>query len=147
MSAYLLDVNFLVALMWPTHEAHNLVHQWFARHSKKGWATCPFTQAGFVRIVSNPAFSPDAVTPQEAIGILRVNCKQHFHHFWKDDIPVTKALSFFQGRLVGHRQITDAYLLALAIDHDGMLATLDDSISALVPLDSREHARVELIRE
>ena len=56
MSVFLLDANLLIALAWPEHEAHNRAGSWFARHSRSGWATCPFTQAAFVRILSNPAF-------------------------------------------------------------------------------------------
>ena len=66
MTAFLLDVNVLIALLWPAHEFHTVVHRWFTRSARHGWATCPLTEAAFVRIVSNPAFSPDAVTPGEA---------------------------------------------------------------------------------
>src|SRR5262249_55806780 len=68
MTVFLLDANALIALAWPAHEAHLRVQQWFARSAKEGWATCPLTQAAFVRIISNPAFSPDAVTPREALN-------------------------------------------------------------------------------
>ena len=55
MKGWLLDTNLLIALLWPSHERHDLALKWFTRHRAKGWATCPFTQAGFVRIVANPA--------------------------------------------------------------------------------------------
>ena len=76
MTAFLLDVNVLIALMWPAHEGHARVQHWFRRNSRGGWATCPLTQAAFVRIIANPAFSPDAVTPQEATKLLseRTGC-------------------------------------------------------------------------
>ncbi len=73
MKGYLLDTNLLIALLWPSHERHDVALKWFTRHRAKGWATCPFTQAGFVRIVSNPAFSRDAVQPREAIHVLSAN--------------------------------------------------------------------------
>jgi len=145
MSAFLLDVNALVALVWPAHESHSEMQDWFARHSSQGWATCPFTQAGLVRIVSNPAFSPHAVTPQEAIDLLTTNLRNRFHRFWSDDLPLTEALAFFRERLVGHRQVTDAYLLGLAMHKKGKLATLDRGILALLAPDSAERSRVELI--
>lgn len=143
MSAYLLDVNVLVALMWPTHEAHSRTHKWFLRNGQHGWATCPFTEAGFVRVLSNPAFSPDAVTPQEALALLASNLKQGGHRFWPADLPLPKAAERF--RLVGHRQITDAYLLALAIHRRGKLATTDRAILSLLPPAGEEVDRIEFV--
>ncbi len=61
MTAFLLDVNVLIALMWPAHEGHARAQDWFSRESREGWATYPLTQAAFVRIITNPAFSRDAV--------------------------------------------------------------------------------------
>ena len=89
------------------------------------WATCPFTQAAFVRIVSNPIFSPDAVTPNEAIEILAANMKHKGHHFWRDDVDFPSAVEPFLKNLTGHRQVTDSYLLGLAVKNKGRLATLD----------------------
>ncbi len=131
MKGYLLDTNLLVALHWPSHERHDLALKWFARHRAKGWATCPFTQAGFVRIVSNPAFSRDAVHPREAIQILSANTTARDHTFWPDDLPFVEAVGFAGVRLLGHQQVTDAYLLGLAIRRGGVLATLDQRIAAL----------------
>jgi len=128
MTAYLLDVNVLLALSWPGHEFHERVQKWFARNARKGWATCPMVEAGFVRISSNPAFSAHAVSPKEATDALRFNTKHFAHQFWADDIPVVGALAKLQDRVVGHQQITDAYLLALAMHHRGKLATLDQGI-------------------
>jgi toxin-antitoxin system PIN domain toxin len=132
MSAFLLDVNVLVALAWPGHQAHQKAQRWFARHSSKGWATCPMTQAGFVRIVSNRAFSPLAVTPAEAVRGLQISISDPHHQFWKDDLSLAEALSASQAKLFGHKQITDAYLLALAIHRKGTLATLDGGMRSLV---------------
>ncbi|MGA2743822.1 MAG: TA system VapC family ribonuclease toxin [Candidatus Sulfotelmatobacter sp.] len=128
MAAYLLDVNVLLALSWPGHQFHERVQNWFAGHARKGWATCPMVEAGFVRILSNPAFSPQAVSPKEAIDALKFNTKHSAHQFWPDDLPLADALAKLQHR--GHQQITDAYLLALAIHHRGKLATLDQGIRA-----------------
>ena len=85
--------------------------KWFARHRGKGWATCPFTQAGFVRIVSNPAFSRDAVQPRDAAQVLLANTAAKDHVFWSDDLPFAEAVAFAGVRLMGHQQVTDAYLL------------------------------------
>jgi hypothetical protein len=145
MTGFLLDVNVLIALMWPAHESHLQVGEWFSGHERQGWATCPFTQAAFVRLVSNPAFSRDAVTPQEAIALLSTNLKHRYHRFWSDEISFGAAVEGLQGRLVGHRQVSDAYLLGLAIHKGGKLATLDRAVVALLPPESPHRQRVEII--
>ncbi|MGH9511080.1 MAG: TA system VapC family ribonuclease toxin [Terriglobales bacterium] len=141
----LLDVNVLVALAWPEHEAHDRVQQWFLRKGRMGWATCPFTQAGFVRIVSNPSFSTHAVTPQEASRLLSANLNHPGHRFWRDEIAFTKAVQPFQARLRGHQQITDAYLLGLAAHLRGKLATLDERIGSLLAKNA-DWTHLEIIR-
>ena len=130
MAIFLLDANVLIALAWPEHEFHEKAGRWFARHSRNGWATCPFTQSAFVRILSNPAFSADALTPANALRVLESNLDSPTHQFWPDSISVPVALKDFEERLTGHRQTTDAYLLGLAIHHRGKLATLDKGIRA-----------------
>lgn len=133
MTVSLLDVNVLIALMWPAHEGHARVQHWFSGNARAGWATCPLTQAAFVRIVSNPAFSPDAVTPQEALNILSTSLTHPAHQFWPDDISFAQAVQPFGERFIGHQQASDAYLLGLAIHRKGQLATLDRSIVSLLP--------------
>jgi toxin-antitoxin system PIN domain toxin len=129
VAAFLLDANMLIALAWPDHEFHEKVGRWFARHSRNGWATCPFTQSAFVRILSNPAFSANALTPENAVSVLESNLNSPTHHFWPDSISVPEALkNSVKGRLTGHRQTTDAYLLGLAIHHRSKLATIDRGI-------------------
>ena len=129
MGPFLLDANVLIALAWPVHEFHDRVGRWFARHSRAGWATCPFTEAAFVRVVSNPAFSVNALTPRNALLVLESNVNLPHHHFWPDSIPVMDALKNVE-RFTGHRQITDAYLVGLAANHRGKLATFDKGIGA-----------------
>jgi hypothetical protein len=127
----LLDANVLIALAWPKHGAHEKVGLWFRRQSRSGWATCPFTQAAFVRLLSNPAFSPNALTPQDALKVLDDNLKLPGHHFWPVDISVAEAIESVGRRLTGHRQVTDAYLLGLAVHHRGKLATLDSGMEGM----------------
>lgn len=146
MSACLLDANLLIALVWPAHESHAAAQRWFARSAQHGWATCPFTQAALVRILSNPAFSRDAVTPQEAVKILSANLEHRHHRFWGDEVGFAEAVKTFRQRLVGHRQVSDAYLLGLAIHNNGRLATLDRGVLALLPEDHPHRKRVELIK-
>ena len=130
MAAFLLDANVLIALAWPEHEFHERVGRWFARHSRSGWATCPITQAAFVRILSNPAFSPNALSPGNALRVLETNLSLPNHEFWPDSISVPDAVEVMGTRLRGHQQITDAYLVGLALHHRGKLATMDEGIVA-----------------
>jgi uncharacterized protein len=145
MKGYLLDTNLLIALLWPSHEQHDLALKWFTRHRARGWATCPITQAGFVRIVSNPAFSRDAVQPREAVQVLSANTVANDHAFWPDEVPVAQAVTFAGVRLIGHQQVTDAYLLGLAIRRGGILATLDQRITALTEPKSAERKALEMV--
>jgi toxin-antitoxin system PIN domain toxin len=145
MKGYLLDTNMLIALFWPSHEQHDLAVKWFTRQRGKGWATCPMTQAGFVRIVSNPAFSRDAVQPREAIQILSANTAAKDHTFWPDELTLSEASAFAGVRLIGHQQVTDSYLLGLAIRRGGVLATLDKRIGALTEPGSAEPMALAIV--
>ncbi len=141
MKPYLLDVNVLVALAWPNHVHHRQAQTWFAQKGAAAFRTCPMTQTGFVRISSNPAFSPAAVTPAQALGLLERVAQLPGHEFWPDDIQWRDAAALCPP-LAGHRQVMDAYLLALAGLRGGVLATLD---RAAVALARREPASVEVV--
>ena len=145
MKGYLLDTNMLIALLWPSHARHEVAVSWFASHRHKGWATCPLVEAGFVRIVSNPAFSRDAVTPREAVSLLSANTVAKDHAFWPDERPYADNVAFCEARLVGHQQVTDAYLLGLALHRGGTLATLDQRIVALVEPKSMTRKALEIV--
>ena len=86
-----------------------------------------------MRIASNPAFSPDAVTPQDAAALLHSNLKHPSHEFWADDISFVDAVASFQKELFGPRQVTDAYLLGLVMHKKGKLVTLDKGVATLLP--------------
>ena len=133
MAIALLDANLLIALAWPEHEAHERAGRWFTKHSRSGWATCPFTQAAFVRILSNPAFSANALSPANALAVLEANVRLPSHHFWQDEISLLEAMRIVSRPVTGHRQWTDCYLLGLAIHRRGRLATMDKGIAALGP--------------
>jgi hypothetical protein len=141
VAGFLLDANVLIALAWPAHVSHSVAHKWFDKHAHKGWATCPLTECAFVRVISNPAFSLDALTPQSAIELLIANRKHPTHQFWKDDIDLPQALRLGDRRLTGHQQVTDGYLLGLAIHHDGKLATFDQGVGST----GKARSAVELI--
>lgn len=144
MSVGLLDVNILIALAWPSHVHHGAAHAWFAEQSNSGWATCPLTQCAFVRISSNPKVIPEAVTPGEALALLRDMVALEHHVFWPDDLPLADE-SVPTGLVLGHQQITDAYLLGLALHHGGKLVTLDRSLAALAPAGAAASNGLEIV--
>lgn len=140
MNTYLLDVNVLIALAWPNHVHHTIARHWFQRRAKQAWATCPITQCGFVKISSNPSIIRDAVNPADALALLKQMTGHPGHRFWMDEITLGSPDFAFPGLLAGHRQITDAYLLSLAIRKKGILATLDQGLKSM---DSgRKHVEV-----
>jgi uncharacterized protein len=142
---FLLDVNVLLPLLWPAHQHHKLAFRWFTHHADFGWATCPFTQAAFVRLLSNPKISFNAPTPLDAELLLFRNLNHPNHHFWPDSLSVRDAIAPLRSSVVGHRQITDAYLLGLALHRKEKLATFDRAIVSLVPEDVTPDSVVELI--
>lgn len=128
MRTTLLDVNVLVALFDPAHPNHEDAHQWFARYRKSGWATCPLTVNGCVRVLSNPAYPTVEATPAEVMSRLRLLCSASDHNSWDDSVSLLDE-SLFRARMIeGHQKITDIYLLGLAVRQQGQLATFDRSI-------------------
>jgi len=142
---FLLDVNVLIAAAWPTHGAHAKVQGWLAKYAREGWATCPLTELAFVRILSNPAFSPDALTPANALALLRANLGHPAHRFWPDEISFVEAVEKFAPRVTGHQQTTDAYLLGLARHKRGKLVTMDQGLRGLLGEKMREQDFVVVI--
>ena len=136
----LLDVNVLVAMTWPTHVHHDVARRWFEREASLGWATCPITQLGFVRVSSNPKIIRDAVSPGEALAVLERLIELPGHRFWPADIALALAGPFASLAMIGHRQVIDAYLLALTQQQEGKLVTLDRGIADLIA-DRAQRAR------
>jgi toxin-antitoxin system PIN domain toxin len=138
----LLDVNVLIALLDQTHQHHDRATAWLTAHGAKGWASCPITQNGFVRIMSQPGYVRPIAMAQ-AIELLAAACAGRWHAFWPDDVSVLDPLAVDGRRIHGPRQLTDIYLLALAVRHGGRLATFDDSIPvSAVRGARREHMAV-----
>ena len=131
MKAALLDLNILTALLWPVHEHHDAAHRWFRGRADARWATCSLTQLGFVRIVSNPAFSRDALSPAAAAMLLAENLAHPAHEFWAESLQVPAAIKGMESGLHGYKQLTDAYLLALANRRKSVLATFDRGLRTL----------------
>ena len=147
MSGSLLDVNALIALLWEAHPHHHRCSEWFANSRDSGWATCPITEAGFVRVLSSPAFAAHSPSVHASIQLLKATKESGTHHsFWADDLPISAISDFAQRRLHGHKQITDAYLLALALRHKGRLVTFDSRMSSLAPEGSPEHDALVILR-
>lgn len=141
---YLLDVNVLIALAWPSHLHHRAAREWFSIKGAKAWATCPMTQCAFVRISSNPKIIADAVSPHEAQMMLSVMTSHKGHVFWPDTTNLAGE-EFSSLVIVGHRQVTDAYLLLLAASKKGRLATFDRSVGHIFSADKDGRALVELL--
>jgi toxin-antitoxin system PIN domain toxin len=124
----LLDVNALVALAWDSHIHHAAARNWFAAHGGEGWATCPTTESGFVRVSSNPTILPSAISVEDARRVLALLRAAGSHRFLVDDVSMTDD---DMPRLVGHRQVTDAHLLTLGRRHGVRLVTFDAGIRAM----------------
>ena len=129
----LLDINVLVALAWPNHVHHEPAHRWFRKTGSEGWATCPVTQTGFVRVSSNDRVLPDARPPAEALAVLERIIRLPGHVFWSDDTSLCTSKFVSRRRLIGHQQVMDAHLLALALARGGRLATFDRGVLEIVP--------------
>lgn len=124
----LLDVNLLVALFDPDHIHHDLAHDWFEDHHPHGWATCPVTENGFVRVLANPAYGATVTRPKELLERLGRFCSTKHHVFWPDAVSLSDTQIFNSSMIRGHRQVTDVYLLGLAKKMSGCLATFDRTI-------------------
>ena len=136
----LLDVNVVIALLDPDHAFHERAHDWWATQTKLGWASCPITENGVVRVMSNPHYSQKArFTPGDLISRLQKFAEQTNHEFWPDDVSLRDDTVFATGRIHSSRQLTDLYLLGLAVRHGGRLATFDKGI----PVSAARSAKIE----
>jgi uncharacterized protein len=124
----LLDVNVLIALLDPDHTLHEPAIEWFTKHAKSGWASSPITQNGCVRIMANPGY-PNALPVEAVIRRLADACNSVVHQFWPDDISLCDPLRANPARILTSRQLTDLYLLGLAVAHEGRFVTFDRGIA------------------
>jgi len=116
-------------------------------HRQESWATCPITEMGFLRILTNQSFSPNAPRWAEAVTILRNHTEGNPHHsFWQDSVSLAEMDVRMGGRIKGPNQITDAYLLDLAIQHKGSFVTFDYRTQSLAPKGSAEHNALVILR-
>lgn len=132
----LLDVNVLIALLDEGHVHHGLAMSWLESEMGHGWASCPLTQNGCIRIMSQPKY-PGNVTAAQVADRLAEAANGPDHEFWPADVSMLNDDVFDWSRVLGHRQVTDAYLLALAVHHGGRYVTFDRRIV----LDAVKNAR------
>lgn len=124
----LLDVNVLIALLDADHTSHRAAWAWFSEHGNEGWASCPITQNGCTRILSHPGY-PNTRSVAQIVERLRAATAHPAHEFWPDSQSLLDEALVDPTRVHGSKQLTDVYLLALAVRNDGRLVTFDAGIS------------------
>lgn len=126
----LLDVNVLLAIAWPNHQFHAAAIA--AMASRNRWATCALTQLGFIRLSSSPTAIPTAKSPQEATNLLARLVADSLH-IYLDSLPAPASEDWRDafGKLLGHQQVTDAYLLRLAAVNHAVLITFDRRLESV----------------
>jgi toxin-antitoxin system PIN domain toxin len=143
--SHLLDANALIALGWPAHEHHEKMSRWFKAHAKDGWATTAFTQAAFVRVIAQPAFSGQAIGIGDIAELLLRNTGHPKHRCLPLDFGFDQVMGWCTGGLLGHRQITDAWLLAAAIRHKVKLLTFHRAISQLLATQQERQRHLSIL--
>ena len=123
----LLDVNVLIALLDPDHSLHQRAREWVRRNAPSGWTSCPITQNGCVRVMSHPGY-PNALPVRAVMERLREATRNPHHEFWADDVSLLDPRIADASRIHGPRQLTDLYLLALAVHRGGRFVTFDASV-------------------
>jgi toxin-antitoxin system PIN domain toxin len=124
----LLDVNILIALLDSDHTSHRAAWAWFGEHARNGWASCPITQNGCIRILSHPGY-PNTRSVTEVVSRLRAATADAAHEFWPDGLSLLDDAVVDPTRVHGPRQLTDVYLLALAVRNGGQFVTFDAAIA------------------
>ncbi|MCK9247465.1 MAG: PIN domain-containing protein [Solirubrobacteraceae bacterium] len=138
----LLDVNVLLALHDESHVHHTAARRWFAAEVDHGWASCALTENGFVRVISQPRYPLD-VSPTTAVAMLRAATATPHHERWPCDITLLDRSVVDERRVHGPKQVTDVYLLALAVRHGGRLVTCDGRVPrSAVPGATDDHVVV-----
>jgi toxin-antitoxin system PIN domain toxin len=122
---FLLDVNVLIALLDPAHVSHDAAHHWFETRGRAAWATCPLTENGVIRIVGHPKYPGTPGSPAMVAALVARLRTLDGHVFWPDDISLVGEERIAIGRVLTSGQVTDTYLLALAVIHGGWLASFD----------------------
>lgn len=124
----LLDVNVLIALTEPGHDQFLRAQEWFDSSQNASLGLCPFTEAGFIRVTTSPSFRPGPRSMDQALAVLQMLEEHNGYWFCGIDQSWVTLTAPFAARISGHHQVTDAYLLGLAIKEDGVLVTFDKAI-------------------
>ena len=143
MSRALLDVNVLLALLWPGHMGHRAAMAWFGKSGHRAWASNPLIQLGVLRLLTNPKITQGVVGAPAALEVLAGATRHEGHEFWPLDGDVTAALRPVCGSLTGYRQWADALLLAQAAERGGVVVTFDSGLRELAS--GSKHGRVLLL--
>ena len=142
MSRALLDINVLLALLDGDHVDHRRAHEWLDAEIVHGWASCAITENGFVRIISQQRY-PNPVPPSTGIELLSNACETPHHEFWACGISILNPTWADRSRIYGPKQVTHAYLLALAVVNNGRFVTFDQAISLTsVPGATADHLTI-----
>jgi toxin-antitoxin system PIN domain toxin len=144
MAVALLDVNILLALFHEGHVHHDVAHDWFADHGGSGWASCPMTENGLIRILSNAARVKEHLPLPDVRDLLKTLCDHSAHQFWPDDISLADSDRFNAAAIRGHQQVADVFLLGLAVKHGGTFVTLDQRVP-LAAVKGATRASLEVI--
>lgn len=139
---YLLDLNTLIALAEPDHEFHKPAENWFQAEGKENWGVCPLTESGFIRITTHPKYRPASRTVQQAAAVLASFAKHPGYRYWPIVDSWATLTAPFAARIFGHQQVTDAYLLGLAIKEHGVLITFDSGFGVLAGTEYGKNLRV-----
>ena len=140
----LLDVSVLVALFDDGHVSHETAHDWFTDNQALGWASCPITENGVMRVLGNPSQPSGFIPIFDIAARLETFCSGTNHHFWPDDLSFRNRSRFHVDGIRGYRQLTDVYLLGLAVQRSGRFVTFDQRVP-LAAVKGATRASLEVI--
>ena len=133
----LLDVNVLIALLDADHTLHGRAATWFSAHAKSGWASCPITENGCIRVMAHSSY-PNSVPGHAVMSRLAQASSGPLHEFWPDDVSLLDPSVADFKKIHGPRQLTDVYLLALAVKHGGAFVTFDAGVPVAAVRDAKK---------
>lgn len=139
---FLLDVNVLIALIDPGHVTHEAAHRWFETTGKADWSSCPITENGVVRIVGHPKYPNSPGSPATVASIVARMRDLPGHSFWPDDLSLAKSEIVDANKILTSAQVTDTYLLALAVSRGGMLASFDRRLTTTAVERGKAHLTI-----